>query len=81
MIREEQLKNHNNMCLCVVPDKLSLPAGEEPTYQHWKVDVQVSNQLGTLDYPKVCLEECKKNCSATVGENKCFGKTYISKYY
>ena len=59
---------------------MPLPIGDAPTFTSWYVNVQVDNVTTTdAEYPKLCMEECKKNCTSTAEETKCFGKVYTSK--
>ena len=64
---------------------MPLPLGDEPTFTSWYLNVRVDNQTNTAaEYPRLCQEECKKNCStwvATLGETKCFGKMHTSKNF
>ena len=64
-----------------MPNVLPLPLGDEPTFTYWHTNVQVNNQINTVaEYPRLCVDECKKNCSTFGEEDKCFGKIHISKH-
>lgn len=62
----------------VTTTKSSLPSGDEPSITHWQVDLVTSKNSSSKDYPRRCLEECKKNCTMDSG-HKCFGKIRHSK--
>ena len=60
---------------------MPLPPGEEPKLMFWYTSLTViskdSSSSSEEDYPRKCLDECRKNCTSD-GGRKCFGKVHHS---
>ena len=68
---------------------MPLPAGDVPTFTHWRVDILAENtsdlsvERFKLQFqsklPQMCFDECMKNCTQD-NANKCFGKVHHSEF-
>ena len=59
---------------------MPLPPGEEPKLMFWHTSFTNSKDISSSseeDYPRKCLDECRKNCTSD-GGRKCFGKVHHS---